>query len=51
VGRGLKDRKEKSVLVTRIPIWDVLNQTKSLVREECPKSQRRGTPFRRMDAQ
>ena len=34
-----------SVMVTRISIRDILEQTERLVRENCPKSQRRGIPF------
>lgn len=32
-------------LVRRISIWDITKETEKIVREKCPKSQRRGITF------
>lgn len=41
----MKEQRRVSVMVTRISIRDILKRTERLVRENCPKSQRRGIPF------
>ena len=43
--RHMKEQRRISVMVTKISIRDILEQTERLVRENCPKSQRRGIPF------